>query len=99
LGYPFSVSEVFQKRNSNKSIDQSLVDLMNVKELVTKNDKELVVYLSMAFGNPYKEHWHEDIVAKWSEKLIDLGVKTIALSDTIGVSNKTSIEAIFGLFN
>ncbi|MGC6428806.1 MAG: hydroxymethylglutaryl-CoA lyase [Flavobacteriales bacterium] len=97
LGYPFSVSEVFQKRNSNKSIDQSLVDLMKVKELVTKNDKELVVYLSMAFGNPYKEHWHEDIVAKWSEKLIDLGVKTIALSDTVGVSNKTTIETIFGL--
>lgn len=97
LGYPFSVSETFQERNTNSSIDQSLSLVENLQNSCQKHHKSLVVYLSMAFGNPYGEHWHEDIVAKWGEKLSDLGVKTIALSDTIGSSNPKIIERLFSL--
>ncbi|MGB1932045.1 MAG: hydroxymethylglutaryl-CoA lyase [Flavobacteriales bacterium] len=97
LGYPFSVSENFQKRNTNKSIDQSLSLVEQLQNTCVKHHKSLVVYMSMAFGNPYGEHWHEDIVAKWGEKLSDLGVKTIALSDTIGVSNPNNIKPLFSL--
>jgi len=95
LGYPFSVSETFQKRNTNRSIDDSLQLVENIQSVCAKNNKSLVVYLSMAFGNPYDELWHEDIVSKWAEKLIDLDVKTIALSDTIGVSNPETISRLF----
>ena len=97
LGYPFSVSENFQKRNTNKSIDQSLSLVEQIQNNCVKHHKSLVVYMSMAFGNPYGEHWHEDIVAKWGEKLSYLGVKTIALSDTIGVSNPNNIKPLFSL--
>jgi len=97
LGYPFSVSEIFQQRNTNKCIDQSLSLIEELQNTCERYDKSLVVYMSMAFGNPYGEHWHEDIVAKWGEKLSDLGVKTIALSDTIGVSNPDNIKPLFSL--
>ena len=97
LGYPFSVSENFQKRNTNKSIDQSLSLVEQLQNTCVKHHKSLVVYMSMAFGNPYGENWHEDIVAKWGEKLSDLGVKIIALSDTIGVSNPDNIKPLFSL--
>ena len=97
LGYPFSVSENFQKRNTNKSIEQSLSLVEKLQNTCVKHQKVLVVYLSMAFGNPYGEHWHEDIVAKWGEKLSNLGVKIIALSDTIGVSNPDNIKPLFSL--
>ena len=97
LGYPFSVSENFQKRNTNKSIDQSLSLVEQLQNTCERHHKSLVVYLSMAFGNPYGEHWHEDIVAKWGEKLSDLGVKIIALSDTTGVSNPNNIKSLFSL--
>ena len=99
LGYPFSVSETFQKLNTNKSIEDSLHLVDELQNLCVKNNKSLVVYLSMAFGNPYQEHWHQDIVANWSQKLVDLGVQTIALADTVGVSNKESIEKLFGLLS
>ena len=97
LGYPFSVSETFQQRNTNKSIDQSLSLVEELQNTCERFDKSLVVYISMAFGNPYGEYWHEDIVAKWGEKLSDLGVKTIALSDTIGVSSPDNIKPLFSL--
>ena len=97
LGYPFSVSENFQKRNTNKSIDQSLSLVEQLQNTCVKHHKSLVVYMSMAFGNPYGEYWHEDIVAKWGEKLSYLGVKIIALSDTIGVSNPDNIKPLFSL--
>lgn len=97
LGYPFSVSETFQQRNTNKSIGQSLSLVEALQSSCQKHGKQLVVYLSMAFGNPYGEHWHEDIVAKWGEKLSELDVKTLALSDTIGVSNPSNIERLFSL--
>ena len=95
LGYPFSVSETFQQRNTNNSIEESLSLVEEIQSMCEKYDKELVVYLSMAFGNPYGEVWSEDIVAKWGEKLAGLGVNTLALADTIGVSNDDTISRLF----
>jgi hydroxymethylglutaryl-CoA lyase len=95
LGYPFSVSETFQKRNTNKSIDESLILVDKIQNSCVKSNKSLLVYLSMAFGNPYGELWHEDIVSKWGEKLSVMGIETIALSDTIGVSNPDNISRLF----
>ena len=95
LGYPFSVSETFQQRNTNKSIEESLLLVEQMQSMCEKYNKELVVYLSMAFGNPYGEVWNEEIVAKWGEKLAGLGVKTLALADTIGVSNADNISRLF----
>ena len=97
VGFPFSVSETFQKRNTNKSIDASLSDVDDIFNLAEKNNKTLVVYLSMAFGNPYGENWHQDIVAEWGRKLSEMGVSVIALSDTIGVSNPETISHLFSL--
>jgi hydroxymethylglutaryl-CoA lyase len=96
LGYPFSISEEFQQRNTGKSIDQSLHLVEQMQNICLSRNKELLVYLSMAFGNPYGEAWSADIAAKWSEKLInDLGIKVLALSDTIGVSNNKNISELF----
>ena len=96
LGFPFSVSETFQQRNTNSSIEESLSRVEEIQNLCLKNKKELVVYLSMAFGNPYEDKWNEDIVAQWAEKLhVKLDVNTLALSDTIGTSNNETITALF----
>ena len=95
LGFPLSVSEKFQKRNTNKSIDESLNSVEEIQNLSVKNKKELVVYLSMAFGNPYGENYHPDIVVELTEKLNQLEIGIIALSDTIGVSNPTNINPLF----
>ncbi|MCK5781689.1 MAG: hydroxymethylglutaryl-CoA lyase [Flavobacteriales bacterium] len=95
VGFPFSVSETFQQRNTHKSIEQSFHSVEKIQSLIDKSGKELVVYLSMAFGNPYGDEWDLDIVSKWAEKIAGLGVKTIALSDTIGVSEKDSIHYLF----
>ena len=97
IGYPFSISEIFQQRNTNKSVDQSLTLVEELQIKCKRYNKSQIVYMSMAFGNPYLEYWHEDIVAKWAEKLSNLGVKTIALSDTIGVSNPNNIKPLFSL--
>ncbi|MGB0404481.1 MAG: hydroxymethylglutaryl-CoA lyase [Salibacteraceae bacterium] len=96
LGFPFSISEEFQKRNTNSTIDQSLIRVEEIKTLCDKHNKELVIYISMGFGNPYGELWSPDIAAKWSERLAnDLGIKILALSDTIGVSNPENIDYLF----
>jgi len=96
LGYPFSISEEFQKRNTGKGIEGSLHLVEKMQNICMVNKKELVVYLSMAFGNPYGEPWSADIAAQWSEKLVSgLGVNILALSDTIGVSNKQNINELF----
>ncbi|MBF45176.1 MAG: hydroxymethylglutaryl-CoA lyase [Flavobacteriales bacterium] len=97
IGYPFSISEIFQQRNTNKSVDQSLTLVEELQIKCERYNKSLIVYMSMAFGNPYLEYWHEDIVAKWGEKLSNLGVKTIALSDTVGVSNPNNIKPLYSL--
>lgn len=96
LGFPFSVSETFQKRNINSSIDDSLRRLAEVQNLCVKHNKEMVTYFSMAFGNPYGDEWSADIVANWAEKLLnDVGVKILSLSDTIGTSNPETIKWLF----
>ena len=95
LGFPLSVSEEFQKRNTNKSIEESLKVVEEIQNLSVKNNKELLVYLSMAFGNPYEENYDYDIVVKLTEKLYDLEIGIVALSDTIGVSNPDNIIPLF----
>jgi hydroxymethylglutaryl-CoA lyase len=95
LGFPFSISETFQQRNTNSSIEESLVRVADIQNLCVKNNKNLVVYISMAFGNPYGDRWNSDIVIEWTKKLADLGVKIIALSDTTGVSNSENINYLF----
>lgn len=96
LGFPFSVSETFQQRNTNSSIEESLGNLEKIQNLCLKNSKKLVVYLSMGFGNPYGDVWNPDIVINWSERLhTELGVEILALSDTIGVANDANIRLLF----
>ncbi len=95
LGFPLSVSEEFQKRNTNKSINEALNTIEEIQNLSVKNNKELVVYLSMAFGNPYGENYHPDIVAELTQKLHKLEIEIIALSDTIGVSEPDNIVPLF----
>ena len=97
LGYPFSISETFQQRNTNKSIEASLLLVDEMQNICLKNNKELVVYLSMAFGNPYGDVWNEEIVVSWGEKLAGLEVKILALADTIGVSNADNINRLFSI--
>lgn len=95
LGFPFSISETFQQRNTNSSIEQSLKSVEEIQTLCVNNNKKLVVYISMAFGNPYGDVWNSEIVLEWTKKLADLGIEIIALSDTIGVSNPENISYLF----
>ena len=95
IGFPFSVSETFQQLNTNSSILESLKRVKEIQELCINNNKTLVVYISMAFGNPYGDVWNRDIVVKWMHELSKLNIKIIALADTIGVSNSDNIEKLF----
>ena len=95
LGFPFSISENFQIRNVNKTIKESVKEVQSIAEMVDNSNKELVVYLSMGFGNPYGDPWSPSIVSHWCEKLSDLGVKKISLSDTVGAAKKEDISSIF----
>jgi hydroxymethylglutaryl-CoA lyase len=95
LGFPFSVSETFQQRNTNSSISEALKRIEEIQSLCVKYKKELVVYISMAFGNPYGDEWNVEIVERWVQKIVQLGVKTIALADTIGVSSPENITYLF----
>ena len=96
LGYPFSVSEEFQKRNTNATIEESFSRVESICNLAAKNDKEIVLYVSMGFGNPYGDEWHSDIVASWCEKLHEkLDVNILALSDTIGVATPEIVSDLF----
>ncbi len=95
IGFPFSVSETFQLRNTNSTITESLERVKKIQELCTTTNKELVLYLSMGFGNPYGDPWNSDIVLGWVSKLRTLGIHILALSDTIGVSTPQSIEYLF----
>ena len=96
LGYPFSISETFQLRNTNSTIDESLERVKNIQEIAVRNNKKLVIYISMGFGNPYGDPWNVEICQKWVDILTDLGIRIIALSDTIGVANPNSIKYLFG---
>lgn len=95
LGYPFSISENFQMRNTHKTIAQSVVTLEEILNIATDSNKEVVAYLSMGFGNPYGDPWNVDIVGDWTERLSNMGVKILSLSDTIGSSNPENINYLF----
>jgi len=95
LGFPFSISENFQMRNTHKTIEESLVTLNEILEIADKTNKEVVAYLSMGFGNPYGDPWNVDIVGNWTENLANRGVKILSLSDTIGSSTPEVIQYLF----
>ena len=95
LGYPFSISENFQMRNTHKTIAESLITLQEILNIADKSNKEVVAYLSMGFGNPYGDPWNVDIVGQWTERLAGMGVKILSLSDTIGSSTPQVIEYLF----
>jgi hydroxymethylglutaryl-CoA lyase len=96
LGYPFSISEQFQQRNTNTSIEDALHQVEKLQSIAQQSKKELVVYLSMGFGNPYGEEWSPDLVVRWSERLFsDFGVEILALSDTIGCADPSDIRNLF----
>jgi hydroxymethylglutaryl-CoA lyase len=95
LGFPFSISENFQMRNTHKTIAESLVTLEEILEIADKSNKEVVAYLSMGFGNPYGNPWNVEIVGDWTEKLSTMGVKILSLSDTVGSSTPEVISYLF----
>lgn len=95
LGFPFSVSETFQLRNTNATIEESLDRVSQIQEICISKGKSLVVYLSMGFGNPYGDPWNVETVQKWVDILADMEIKIMALSDTIGVSTPESIHYLF----
>jgi hydroxymethylglutaryl-CoA lyase len=95
LGFPFSISENFQMRNTHKTIAESLVTLQEILNIADKSNKEVVTYISMGFGNPYGDVWNVDVVGEWTEKLANMGVKILSLSDTIGSSTPEVIDYLF----
>ncbi|SDS68036.1 hydroxymethylglutaryl-CoA lyase [Gramella sp. MAR_2010_147] len=95
LGYPFSISENFQMRNTHKTIAQSVEILEEILNIADASGKEVVAYLSMGFGNPYGDPWNVEIVGEWTEKLSAMGVKILSLSDTVGTSTPEIIDYLF----
>lgn len=95
LGYPFSVSETFQLRNTNATIEESLSRVADIQDICFSNNRKLVLYLSMGFGNPYGDPWNVEIVQHWVDHLAEMEIRTMALSDTIGVSNPENINYLF----
>lgn len=94
LGYPFSVSETFQLRNTNSTIEQSLERVKTIQNLCVKHDKTLVIYISMGFGNPYGDEYTEQIVMEWIEKLVSLGIKIISVADTVGIARPNQVSSL-----
>lgn len=95
LGMPFSISETFQLRNGNSTIEENLGRVEEIQNLCVKHNKKMLIYISMAFGNPYGDEWNSDIAIKWTKKLAGMGIKYFSLADTIGVSNPESIKYMF----
>lgn len=95
LGYPFSISENFQMRNTHKTIAESMETLKEILDLADTHGKEVVTYLSMGFGNPYGDPWNVDIVGNWADTLSEMGVKILSLSDTVGTSTPDVIEYLY----
>ncbi|MBC7398863.1 MAG: hydroxymethylglutaryl-CoA lyase [Mucilaginibacter sp.] len=95
LGYPFSISETFQMRNTNVTVNDAFETVKRIKGLCVDKNKELLVYLSMGFGNPYGDEWNVEIVQQWTERLINEGINIIALSDTIGIATPDQIKSIY----
>ena len=99
VGFPFSISENFQMRNTNKTINEAFISLVEINKIVSGSQKKLVVYLSMCFGNPYGEVWNLDIIDKSISKLVDHGFNIISLSDTIGSATPLVIEKVYQYFS
>ncbi|CAN5461743.1 hydroxymethylglutaryl-CoA lyase [soil metagenome] len=97
LGYPFSISETFQQRNTNSGINEAFDTVKRINELCSSNSQQLLVYLSMGFGNPYGDEWNAELVQHWTEKMVNEGVKNIALADTIGIATAEQIRNIYPL--
>lgn len=95
IGFPFSISETFQQLNTNSSIAESLQSVEAMQQLCVQHKKELVIYISMGFGNPYGDAYTSDIAIEWVEKLQQLGIHIFSMSDTVGVSNADNIQTIF----
>ena len=95
LGYPFSISENFQMRNTHKTIEQSVETLKEILHIANVNNKEVVTYISMGFGNPYGDPWNVKIVGEWTEKLAEMGARILSLSDTVGTSTPENITYLF----
>ena len=95
IGFPFSISENFQQFNTNKSREEAFEMVKEINQIAKENDKHMLIYLSMAFGNPYGEVWNEEIVKEWSQKFADLGITSINLSDTVGVADEKTIVDLF----
>jgi len=95
LGYPFSISENFQMRNTHKTIEQSVEALKEILQIAHANNKEVVTYISMGFGNPYGDPWNVGIVGEWTEKLAEMGARILSLSDTVGTSTPENISYLF----
>lgn len=95
LGYPFSISETFQLRNTNATIAESLDRVAKIQELCVARNKEMVIYISMGFGNPYGDPWNVEIAQRWVDELEKMGIRIFQLSDTIGVANPANIAYLF----
>jgi hydroxymethylglutaryl-CoA lyase len=95
LGYPFSISETFQLRNTNATIEESLIRVEEIQNIASKYNKKTVIYISMGFGNPYGDRWNVEICQQWVDKLADMNIKIMALSDTIGIATPESISYLF----
>jgi len=95
LGFPFSISETFQQRNANQSITQAFETVKEIQNLCIQKNKQLVVYLSMAFGNPYGDNWDKEIVREWAEKMAAIEVKIISLADTVGTASGSDVRSLF----
>ncbi|AKH96447.1 hydroxymethylglutaryl-CoA lyase [Elizabethkingia anophelis] len=95
LGFPFSISETFQHRNTNKSREEAFTEVQRIFDLTKSKNKDLILYFSMAFGNPYGEMWKWQDVEEWAQRFSDMGIKTVMLSDTTGVSDAETIALLF----
>src|SRR5258705_2062191 len=96
LGFPFSVSPTFQMRNTNSTIEQSLERVKEIKNICDKNRKQVVIYISMAFGNPYGDEYNENIVLEWIGRLVGEGIHIISLADTVGIANPLQVSSVTG---
>ena len=94
LGFPFSISPTFQMRNTNNTIERSLENVKEIKNICDKNKKEFVIYISMAFGNPYGDVYNENIVLEWILRLVGEGIRIISLADTVGIANPSQVSSV-----
>ncbi len=94
LGFPFSISETFQKRNTNASVDEAFMTVKHIRDICEKNEKQMVVYLSMGFGNPYGDAYSPKTVTDWAGRMVEERIKIISIADTVGVANPNEVESV-----